>query len=114
MHTPRYDENNDSIYDNDGELWHSHWVVLTPDDSCGKGALKVKDIPEGSHPALPATWPELPIFIDSPGYVPSLKGLTAVVRVPQKDVGFPDTFQYDGVTAALRVNANIHNPLLCG
>lgn len=111
--TPKYDENIDGIYDNDGDLWHSHWVVLTPDDTCGKGALKVKDIPEGSSPKLPATWPELPIFIDSPGYTPSLQGELAEVRVPQKDVGFPDSFNYDGVTAALRVNSNIHNPLLC-
>ncbi len=111
--TPKYEENIDGIYDNDGDLWHSHWVVLTPDDTCGKGALKVKDIPKGSNPALPATWPELPIFIDSPGYVPALKGKMAEVRVPQKDVGFPDSFNYDGVTAALRINKNVHSPLLC-
>lgn len=28
-------------------------------------------------------------------------------------VGFPASFNYDGVTAALQVNADLHNPLLC-
>jgi hypothetical protein len=27
-------------------------------------------------------------------------------------MGFPKTFKYDGVTAALKVNADLHDPLL--
>lgn len=27
--------------------------------------------------------------------------------------GFPDTFNYDGVTAGLKVNADLNDPLLC-
>uniref|UniRef100_UPI0025878F2E MlaA family lipoprotein n=1 Tax=Pseudomonas sp. TaxID=306 RepID=UPI0025878F2E len=50
---------------NDGDLWHSHWVVLKPDDACGKGALKVVDIPEGAKPKLPKTWPNLPLLIEA-------------------------------------------------
>ncbi|WP_431686705.1 hypothetical protein [Hahella sp. NBU794] len=111
--TPKFDENADGKFDNDGDLWHSHWVVLTPDEQCGPGALKVKDIPAGAHPDLPATWPGLPLFIDSPGYEPELKGEQVRARVPLKDMGFPEAFQYDGVTAALRVNVNVHSPLLC-
>ena len=45
--TPLLDENGDGDKANDGDLWHSHWVVLVPDDACGAGMLKVKDIPEG-------------------------------------------------------------------
>jgi hypothetical protein len=56
--TPLFDENGDGKSDNDGGLWHSHWVVLQPDDACGKGALKVVDIPEGTKPRLPKTWPD--------------------------------------------------------
>lgn len=40
--TPAVDENSDGNKANDGNLWHSHWVVLEPDDACGKGSLKVK------------------------------------------------------------------------
>ncbi|MFN8859497.1 MAG: hypothetical protein ACK6DP_19810 [Gemmatimonas sp.] len=111
--TPKYDENGDGDPANDGTLWHSHWVVLTKDDVCGPGALKVRDIPAGTTPKLPATWPGLPLFIDSPGYEPQLSGRTIRVDVPLKDVGFPTSFAFDGVTAALRVNASVHDPLLC-
>ncbi len=111
--TPLYDEDNDGNKTNDGDNWHSHWVVLVPDDSCGSGALKVRDIPEGQQPKMPATWPGLSIFIDSPGYDFSLDGSEVLVRVPLKDIGFNQAFNYDGVTAALRVNQQVHAPLLC-
>lgn len=111
--TPLYDEDNDGNKANDGNKWHSHWVVLTKDEACGKDGMKVKDIPEGTKPKLPATWPNLPIFIDSPGYDFSLKGSEVLVKVPLKDLGFPESFNYDGVTSALRVNQQVHAPLLC-
>lgn len=111
--TPLFDEDGDGDAKNDGALWHSHWVVLVPDDACGKGNLKVKDIPEGAKPRLPSTWPGLPILLDSPGFEPTLSGKTVTVRVPLKELGFNAGFQYDGVTAGLRVNASVHNPLLC-
>src|SRR5690606_11659157 len=69
--TPLEDEDGDGDPKNDGGPWHSHWVVLTPSEECGPGALSVRDIPEGETPALPKTWPGLPLFIDSPGYVPA-------------------------------------------
>ena len=111
--TPLYDEDMDGNKTNDGDKWHSHWVVLTPDDECGVGALKVKDIAEGTNPKLPITWPELPIFIDSPGYDFSMQGSEVLVRVPLSSVGFPEGFAFDGVTAGLRVNQQVHAPLLC-
>ncbi|MES2817674.1 MAG: hypothetical protein V4812_01635 [Pseudomonadota bacterium] len=111
--TPRLDENSDSDTGNDGGLWHSHWVVLTKEASCGPSGLKVRDIPEGATPKLPPTWPGAPIYIDSPGYDLSVKNHAAQIRVPLSALGFPASFNYDGVTAALRVNADLHNPLLC-
>ena len=111
--TPREDEDGDGNPRNDGRLWHSHWVVLVPDEQCGPGSLKVRDIPEGTNPRLPPTWPGLPLFIDSPGYRPQLTESEIRVAVPLRSVGFPETFKYDGVTAALRVNASVHDPLLC-
>ncbi|MBW7831626.1 MAG: hypothetical protein H3C29_00270 [Simplicispira suum] len=111
--TPLFDENGDGNPGNDGGLWHSHWVVLQPDEVCGKGALKVVDIPEGAKPKLPKTWPGLPLLIDSPGWTPLFKGGTVQVKVPFDDIGAVNTAGFDGVTAALRVNASLHNPLLC-
>jgi hypothetical protein len=35
------------------------------------------------------------------------------IQVPLAAVGFPDNFKYDGVTAGLKVNADLHDPLLC-
>lgn len=111
--TPLFDENGDGSQDNDGDIWHSHWVVLTQDEACGPGALKVKDIPEGATPRLPLTWPGLPILIDSPGYSPSFDESHVSVRVPFRGAEKLRGVAFDGVTSGLRVNANIHSPLLC-
>ena len=111
--TPLFDENGDGKLDNDGDIWHSHWVVLQPDESCGNGALKVVDIPAGTKPRLPKTWPGLPILIDSLGWSPAFKGESLEVRVPFDDIGVVEASGFDGVTAALRVNESVHNPLLC-
>lgn len=111
--TPLHDENGDGRRDNDGDLWHSHWVVLHPDAACGPGALAVVDIPDGQTPRLPRTWPGLPILIDSPGWSPTLESGSVEVRVPFDDIGIVANSRFDGVTAGLRVNASVHAPLLC-
>lgn len=111
--TPLFDENGDGNLGNDGNVWHSHWVVLKPDAACGKDALKVVDIPEGARPRLPRTWPGLPILIDSPGWSPSFDRESVEVRVPFDDIAVVEAGGFDGVTAALRVNASVHDPLLC-
>ncbi|MDW5415761.1 hypothetical protein R6242_04145 [Iodobacter sp. CM08] len=111
--TPLFDENGDGNPKNDGNFWHSHWVVLQVDQACGKDALKVVDIAAGSQPRLPKTWPGLPILIDSPGWSPIFKGNTLEVHVPFDDIGVVNSAGFDGVSAALRVNESIHSPLLC-
>jgi hypothetical protein len=111
--TPLYDEDGDGDAANDGLLWHSHWVVLTPTEACGPGALAVRDIPEGESPAMPATWPGLPIFIDSPEERPVLDGATIDITVALPEGTDLSAVSYDGVTSALRVNESVHAPLLC-
>jgi hypothetical protein len=111
--TPAADENGDGDKANDGNVWHSHWVVLGPDDACGKGSLKVKDIPDGAKPKLPATWPGLPLLIDSPGFEPAISDATVTVKIPAATLGDVSTMKFDGVTAGLRVNESAHAPLLC-
>lgn len=111
--TPLFDENYDSDTANDGALWHSHWVVLTQTEACGEGALAVRDIPDGETPDMPLTWPGLPIYLDSPGYTPILSETEISVAVPFANAATLAETSYDGVTAALKVNANLHAPLLC-
>lgn len=110
--TPRYDENRNNRTDDDGARWHAHWVVLVPDTTRPDGALKVRDITNDERPDLPETWPGVPLYLDSPPYVTRLAGHLVRVTVPLADLGFPSTFRYDGVTAALRINADLHDPLL--
>lgn len=111
--TPLFDENGDGDRANDGLLWHSHWVVLASTEACGAGALAVRDIPEDTNPKLPATWPGFPIFLDSPGFTPTFDGPEIKINAGfASDVDLVDV-SYDGVTSALRVNANVHAPLLC-
>ena len=111
--TPLYDEDADGKRDNDGGAWHSHWVVLAPNDACGAGGLSVRDIPEGETPALPATWPGLPLFIDSPAFSPVFDGTEVSVTVALPAGTTLSGVGYDGVTSALKVNADLHSPLLC-
>lgn len=111
--TPLYDEDGDGDLGNDGARWHSHWVVLVPTDACGEGALAVRDIPDGETPKLPATWPGLPLFIDSPGFTPVFDGPEISLTIALSDPEAAANANYDGVTAALRVSEHVHAPLLC-
>lgn len=94
------------------DVWHPHWVVLNEDKAC-PGGLKVKDIPEGAKPKLPETWPGVPLLIDSPAYPTEFKGDAVEVQVPLASIGALATASFDGVTAGLRVDGNLHAPLLC-
>lgn len=110
--TPKEDENKDGNFKNDGGVWHSHWVVLVKDKQCS-GGLKVRDISKGATPKVPITWPNLPIYIDSPGYPLTFSKSALRVEVPKGTVSNKANFKFDAVTAVLQVNASIHNPLLC-
>ncbi len=110
--TPLYDENADNNPANDGDIWHSHWVVLESNERCGPGALGVVDIPEGTQPRLPRTWPGLPILLDSPGWDPVFNEDTVEVKVAFDDIDQTKDMRFDGVTAGLRVNNSVHAPLL--
>lgn len=106
--TPLFDEDQDGDPANDGADWHSHWVVLTEDSACGAG-LKVRDVSPGQD-LLPATAPQLPIALDSPGMSPILNGKTARITVPVSET---DEVSFDAVTAELQVNEKGEAPLLC-
>ncbi len=111
--TAHPDFNDEPLFENNGAEWHFHWVVLTRDPACGPAALKVRDIEPGSHPKLPKTWPGAPIFIDSPGYRPRFDDRVVRVTVPFESAQAAQSVAFDGVTSALKVNGNLHAPLLC-
>ncbi|MEQ8348553.1 MAG: hypothetical protein RIB84_29415 [Sneathiellaceae bacterium] len=94
------------------DRWHAHWVVLSQDKAC-PGGLRVVDIPQGAKPRLPPDWPGVPILIDSPAYRTALGGDAVEVHVPLDRIGALADAQFDGVTAGLKVNADLHAPLLC-
>ncbi|MGB6325611.1 MAG: hypothetical protein WBG11_07500 [Methylocella sp.] len=93
-------------------VWHTHWVLLAKDATCQAG-LNVVDIPAGTKPRLPATWPGVPLLIDSPDYPPAITGHEVPVRVPLANIGGIVGASCDGATAALQINAGLHAPLLC-
>lgn len=66
--TPLWDENNDKIFDNDGLVWHPHWVILTKDERVA-GGLSVKQFKKADKAVvLPPTNPGMPMYMDSPGF----------------------------------------------
>jgi len=93
-------------------IWHPHWVVLAQDKACGAG-LKVIDIPGGAKPKVPPTWPNVPLLIDSPEYPTAFKGDSVDVEIPVALISGIKGASFDGVTAGLKVNGNLHAPLLC-
>jgi hypothetical protein len=108
--TPLYDENEDGDFGNDGAGWHSHWVVLVPDESCGDAGLKVADISPAEDIAMPATAPGLPILLDSPDVGVGLAGHGIALEVAAAPV---EGAAFDGVTAVLMVDTTPDTPLLC-
>ena len=104
--TPLWDENADQQYDNDGIVWHPHWVVLVKDERVA-GGLAVKQFDrEDASVILPPTNPGMPMYMDSPGFqVITRKGLIRVV-VPDYRMNFKKDFSFDGVAAFMQVNTS--------
>jgi hypothetical protein len=52
-------------FDNDGIIWHPHWVILTEDKRV-EGGLAVKQFdPKDTSVVLPPTNPGMPMYMDS-------------------------------------------------
>jgi len=111
--TPLWDENNDQVFDNDGLVWHPHWVILHEDKRVA-GGLSVKQFKKADETVvLPPTNPGMPMFMDSPGYPVTTKGSFIKVIVPDYRMNNRTDFSYDGVTAFMKVNTSIENlPML--
>ncbi|MEW7293070.1 hypothetical protein [Aquimarina sp. 2304DJ70-9] len=104
--TPLWDENSDNLFDNDGVVWHPHWVILHEDKRV-KGGLSVKQFKkEDKTVVLPPTNPGMPMYMDSPGYPVTSKDNVIKVIVPDYRINNQIDFSYDGVTAFMKVNTS--------
>ncbi|NEQ51646.1 MAG: hypothetical protein F6K11_16155, partial [Leptolyngbya sp. SIO3F4] len=112
--TPLWDENNDRDYANDGVIWHTHWVVLGPDDRV-PGGLSVLEFAQADQSVvLPPTNPGMPMYMDSPGFSVVTDQNKLRVLVPAQRVNHVTAFNFDGVTAYMEVNTSDPNRPLLG
>ncbi len=110
--TPLWDEDGDGDYDDDGLRFHTHWVVLVPDERV-PGGLTVKETQQIERD-LPPTNPGMPIYLDSPGFSVVLDGAALRVAVPLDRVGGRRAFTFDAVTAYMEVNTSDESRPLLG
>ena len=118
--TPLWDENNDGNYNNDGLVWHAHWVVLIQDKRVA-GGFSVKEfgampamagMDHAGHPAPaipkmpPTSTPGMGMYMDSPGFTVTMKGNTGRAVVPLGRVNNRRDFKFDLVTCYMEVNAS--------
>ena len=106
--TPLWDENNDGV------IWHPHWVVLTEDKRVD-GGLAVKQFDKNDTTIrLPPTNPGMPMYMDSPGFQVITKGNTITVVVPDYRMNNKIDFKYDGVTCFKQVNTEMKDKPMLG
>ena len=111
--TPLWDENNDRNYENDGVIYHTHWVVLNPDTRVAGGlAVRQFDREKDKSVILPPTNPGMPMYMDSPGYSVVLKDDMLRVLVPAQRIHHKTDFTFDAVAAYMEVSTEENRPLL--
>lgn len=105
--TPLFDENGNGQYGDpgDGTVFHTHWVVLAPDDRVA-GGLSVKSVTGPVEEALPPTAPGMPIYLDSPGHTVVKDGSRLRIVVPAWRIRDLESFNYDAVVAYMQVNTS--------
>lgn len=102
--SPIWDENADGKFDNDGIVWHPHWVVLVEDKRV-KGGLSVKEYKKADKITKPATAPDMPMYMDSPGFPVVTQDNAIRVSVPTYRVNNKVSFNYDAVSCYMEVSA---------
>lgn len=102
--SPLWDENGDGNTKNDGRTWHTHWVVLGKDARV-PGGLSVKEFRQADAVVLPPTAPDMPMYMDSPGYSVLTTGDTLRVLVPAQRIRHKTDFRFDAVTVYMEVAA---------
>lgn len=111
--SPLWDENLDGDYDNDGLVYHTHWVVLGPDERVPGGLAVIEIASNGAAELLPSTGSGMPMYMDSPGFAVRLNGSTLHAIVPADRVSNMTAFKFDAVTSYLEVNtSDMNRPML--
>lgn len=111
--TPLWDEDNDRAYDNDGVIWHAHWVLLVEDERVAGGLAVRQFDTDDTSVFLPPTNPKMPMYMDSPGFQVITDGSFIRVVVPMYRMNNQADFNYDGVAAYMQVNTSDSNlPML--
>lgn len=112
--TPLWDENNDLIYDNDGIIWHPHWVILHKDERV-EGGLSVKQFKKTDPKVkLPPTNPGMPMYMDSPGFQVITNQTSIKVIIPDYRIHNKTDFKFDAVSAYMQVNTEIKDKPMLG
>jgi len=106
--TPLWDEDGNEAYDDDGAVYHAHWVVLGADDRAPAGLAALQRTPSS---VLPPTAP-MPMYLDSPGFTVIESGRTLEVVVPLDRVTRETGFEVGALTAYMEVDASGDLPLL--
>jgi hypothetical protein len=111
--TPFWDETLDGDYGNDGGAWHAHWVLVGPDERVPGGLTVLEVSAENAAAALPPTAPDLPLYLDSPGFTVQRNGSQLRVIVPAPRIAAQPDFTFDAASAYLQVNtSDPERPLL--
>lgn len=108
--SPLWDEDGNETFDDDGRVYHTHWVVLVPDKKA-PGGLAVRQASHAQQKLMPPTAP-MPMFMDSPGFTVLEQGDRLRVLVPFDRVSRNADFQVDVVTALMKVDTQSHHPAL--
>lgn len=106
--TPYWDESMDGDYANDGEVFHVHWAVLSEDPLSPAGLSVAR---QADSALLPPTAP-MPMDLDSPGFHAFARDGRVTVVVPAWHLRGVETFRFDALTAAMRVDASGEGPVL--
>lgn len=106
--TPLWDEDGNADFDDDGVVYHAHWVVLVEDARAPAG-LAVRQADAASK--LPPTAP-MDMYLDSPGFTVVEDGDTIRVLVPSDRIKRSFDMEVGGVTAYMEVDASGDAPLL--
>ena len=112
--TPLWDENVDGNYENDGYIYHTHWVVLVSDKRVEGGLSVAQFLKDDTAVILPPTNPGMSIYLDSPGHPVNLKGNKLQVIVPGYRLKRITKFAFDAVSAYLQVNTSDNTKPMLG
>lgn len=105
--TPLWDENDNRNFNDDGIVYHTHWVALVKDEASAAGL----SVPSTTKDNLPPTAP-MNMYLDSPNFHAYAQDNVLRVIVPVNRTGNMTEFNFDGVSATMNVDTSSGSPAL--